>query len=110
MATRGVITLLAPASRSESGNSGNGIYSGENNEAVVYLDITAASGTDPVLNVIVEDTIDGTNWDTVESFTQASGTGREVKRINNFSRYMRVKYTIGGTEPDFTFSVRAYIK
>lgn len=110
MATKGIVTFLPSASRTSSGNSGNGVYSGENSEAIVYLDITAASGTTPTLNVVIQDTIDGTNWDTVSSFTQASSTGREVKRISNFSRYMRISYTVGGTTPNFTFSVKAYIK
>lgn len=110
MATKGIITFLPSSSRTSSGNSGNGTYVGENNEAIVYLEITAASGTTPTLDVVIQDTIDGTNWDTVSSFTQASSTGREVIRISNFSRYMRISYTIGGTTPDFTFSVKTYIK
>ncbi|MEW5820327.1 MAG: hypothetical protein AB1782_09065 [Cyanobacteriota bacterium] len=110
MATKGIITFLSSASRTSSGNSGNGVYVGENAESVIYLDVTAASGTSPTLDVSIQDTIDGTNWDTVASFTQATSTGREVKRINNYSRYMRISYTIGGTDPDFTFSVSAYMK
>lgn len=110
MATKGIITFLPSASRTSSGNSGNAIFAGENKEAIVYLDVTAVTGTSPTLDVVIQDTIDGTNFDTVDSFTQATTTGREVKRINNFSRYMRISYTIGGTTPDFTFSVKAYIK
>lgn len=110
MATKGVITLLPSASRGDNGVSGNGIFVGENQEAVFYLNVTAASGTTPTLDVVIEDTIDGTNWDTVASFTQATTTGREVRRASNFSRYMRVSYTLGGTTPDFTFSVKAFVK
>jgi hypothetical protein len=110
MTTRGLITFLPSSARVTSGNSGNGVFIGENSEAVIYLDVTAASGTTPTLAVIVEDTIDGTNWDTIASFTQATGITREVKRISNLSRYIRIKYTIGGTTPSFTFCVRGYIK
>ncbi|MGD9581588.1 MAG: hypothetical protein AB7V50_09465 [Vampirovibrionia bacterium] len=110
MATKGIITFLPATSRTSSGNSGNGTYLGDNNEAVVYLDVTAVSGTTPTLDVTVQDTIDGTNWDTVGSFTQASSAGREAIRINNFSRFMRVSYTMAGTDPDFTFSVKAFVK
>lgn len=110
MATKGVVTLLPSASRTADGNSGNGLFIGNNSEAVVYLDITSATGTSPTLDIVIEDTIDGTNYDTVASFTQATGVSRQIKRINNLSRYLRVSYTFGGTTPDFTFSVRAYVK
>lgn len=110
MTTKGIITFLPSASKTTSGNSGSGKYVGENTNAVVYLNITAVSGTNPTLDVVIQDTVDGSNWDTVASFTQATATGREVKRITNFSRYMRINYTIDGTTPNFTFSVKAFIK
>lgn len=110
MATKGIVTFLPSASRISSGSSVNSIYSGENSEAIVYLDITDVSGTTPTLDVVIEDSIDGTNWDNIETFTQASTTGRQIKRIGNFSRYMRINFTIGGESPDFTFSVKAYFK
>lgn len=110
MATKGIVTFLPSAAKTSSGNSGNGLYSGENNTMVVYLDVTATSGTTPTLDVTIRDTIDGTNWDTVDTFTQCTGVTRAVKRITNFSRYLRISYTIGGTNPSFTFSVKGYVK
>ncbi len=38
----------------------------------MQLDVTAASGTLPTLDVVVQDTVDGTNWNTIATFTQAT--------------------------------------
>lgn len=72
------------------------------------LDVSAASGTSPTLNVVVEDTIDGgTNWNQVAAFAQKTGASREVVNVNTpFGGRLRVRYTIAGTTPSFTFSVR----
>jgi hypothetical protein len=70
------------------------------------LNVTAASGTSPTLDVVVEDTLDGTNWNTVGTFAQRTAAGRQVIDITSpFSGRLRVRWTIGGTAPSFTFSV-----
>jgi hypothetical protein len=70
------------------------------------LNVTAASGTSPTLDVVVEDTLDGTNWNTVGTFAQRTAAGRQVIDITSpFSGRLRVRWTIGGTSPSFTFSV-----
>lgn len=72
----------------------------------VQLNITAASGTVPTLDVVVEDTLDGTNWNTLGSFAQKVTTSREVINITSaFADRLRVRWTLGGTTPSFTFAV-----
>lgn len=59
-------TLLASADRTTSGNSGSLDLEPEIVENAlkalrVQLDVTAASGTGPTLDVVVEDSLDGSN-------------------------------------------------
>lgn len=86
----------------------------------VQLQVTAASGTSPTLNVVIEDSLDGTNWNTVGTFAQKTAASLEVINIAlrgdaqpaGFAwplnmRRVRVRWTIGGTSPSFTFNVVA---
>lgn len=75
----------------------------------VQLDVTAAAGTTPSLTVLVEDSIDGTNWNTLASFAAKTGPGREVVNITTpFGPQVRASWTVTGTTPSFTFSVKAH--
>lgn len=80
---------------------------------VFELDVTAVSGTNPTLDVVIQDTMDGTNYFTIATFTQATAATHAVQRVNmTTTRPMdsiRASYTIGGTAtPTFTFSITAY--
>lgn len=75
------------------------------------LDVTAASGTSPTLNVTVEgqDPI-SQKWHTIVTFPQqtaATGGGVITPITVNpltFPNY-RAKFVVGGTTPSFTFSL-----
>ena len=69
------------------------------------LDVTAASGTLPTNDTIVEHSHDGSTWVTLGSFTQATGVTMETKIFGPCHRYIRGKSTIGGTSPLFTFTL-----
>lgn len=71
------------------------------------LNCTAAAGTSPTLNVIIEDSVDGgTNWNTVGTFTQLVAAGRQVINVPApFGDQVRISWTIGGVTPSFTFAV-----
>lgn len=72
------------------------------------LTVTAASGTNPTLDVTLETTADGTNYYTVGSFTQKTGTATaDAKVFGPVGSLSRWKWTIGGTTPSFTFSISA---
>lgn len=110
LASPGVLeTLVASAARTASGDSGALPGWGHADTIRAQLEITAFSGTGPALDVVIEDTLDGTNWNTIGTFAQGTGTAREVINITSpFSETLRVRWTVAGTAPSFTFSVTAY--
>lgn len=98
--------ILASAARTASGTSGvlSGFASAD--KMRVQLNVTAASGTTPTLDVVIEDTLDGTNFNTIGTFTQKSAASREVININTpFADRIRVRHTVGGVDPSFTFDL-----
>lgn len=109
-AAPGVVDILVPsAARTASGDTGTLDGYGVADSARVQLEVTAASGTSPTLDVVVEDTLDGTNWNVVGTFAQKTAAGREVVNLSTpFTDRLRVRWTVGGTSPSFTFSVIAY--
>lgn len=99
------------AARTVSGSIVAGTNYGSADSIRAQLDATAASGTTPTLDVVIEDTLDGTNWNAIGTFAQKVAAGREVINITTpFTDQVRVRWTIGGTTPSFTFSVRTYIQ
>jgi hypothetical protein len=80
-------------------------------EMLFQLSVTAVSGTTPTLDVDIEESLDGTNWFTLTSFTQAVAQTVEIKKTVNVSGYIRATWTIGGTgTPTFTFKIDALIE
>lgn len=103
------VTVLASAARTTSGDTGplTGYSTAESLRA--QLNVTAAAGVAPTLDVVLEDTVDGTNWNAIATFAQKTATGREVLNVTTpFTDQIRVRHTIGGTAPSFTFSVAIY--
>lgn len=110
-ATPGVADTLVPsAARTASGDTGVLDGWGVASSARVQLDVTAFAGTAPTLNVVIEDTLDGTNWNVVGTFAQKVAAGREVINLSTpFTDRLRARWTIGGSAgQSFTFSVIAY--
>ncbi len=76
---------------------------------VFHLVVTAASGTSPSLTVTIQESIDGTNWVDVKSFTAATATG--VTRLGwsdvayGIAKNIAVRWTVSGTTPSFDFKV-----
>lgn len=105
------VDLVASGSRTASGVGGSVGGFGDKLSLRAQLDITATSGVAPTLDVVIEDTIDGTNWNVVGTFSQKTGPSREVLNITSpFTDQLRVRWTIGGTAPSFTFSVLVYVE
>lgn len=102
----------ASAARTASGDSGVlGDGYGEAVSLRVQLDVTAAAGTSPTLDVVIEDSLDGTNWNVIGTFAQKVAAGREVITITGvFARRLRARWTIGGTTPSFTFAISAAVQ
>ncbi len=98
--------VIESLARTTNGNSGDLRASG-GNSVRAQLNVTAATGTSPTLNVLIEDSVDGgINYNTIGTFAQKTAAGREVISITTpFSETLRVSWTIAGTNPSFTFSV-----
>jgi len=81
-------------------------------EGEFFLDVTAASGSSPTLNVVIvtKDPISG-KWFTLVSFTQATGVTTERKVLTgNLGADLAATWALGGTTPNFTFSIGAVLK
>jgi hypothetical protein len=106
-ANPGVVeTLAASAARTASGDSGVLTGWGVPSVARVQLDVTAVSGLGPTLDVVVEDTLDGVNWNVVGTFAQKTTVGRQVINLSTpFADRLRVRWTVTDS---VTFSVTAY--
>lgn len=99
---------MASAARTANGNGTASVGFAGYPRLRVQLDVTAASGTTPTLDVVLEDTIDGTNYNTIATFTQKVAAGRQVVDVTTpFADTLRARWTIAGTTPSFTFSVTA---
>lgn len=102
-------TVVASAARTASGDSGPIIGWAATKTIRAQLNVTAASGTSPTLDVVIEDTLDGTNYNPIGTFAQRTAAGREVINITvPFSPTLRIRWTVGGTTPSFTFSLVVY--
>lgn len=113
------IELLASAARTAT-NTGaavviptiaypDGTYEGAARGAA-YLDITAASGTSPTLDVKIEDSLDGVTYYTAGTFAQKTGTGKDRLNLPGpLTKFARAVSTIAGTTPSFTYSVKLLV-
>lgn len=111
------ITLVGSAARTATGSGdAHDLYrafpdDGHIHQLRVQSEVTAVSGTAPTLTVIIEDSIDGTNWNTIDTFTAQTAVNRAVRNITTpFNpQRLRSRWTIGGTTPSFTFNVKAVL-
>ncbi|RSN13745.1 hypothetical protein DMH25_08110 [Streptomyces sp. WAC 01325] len=105
------VTGAASAARTASGNSGELSGFGDWSRFRAQLNVTAASGTTPTLDVVIEDSFDGAVWNQVAAFTQKTATGVQALDVTGmFTDRLRVRWTIGGTTPSFTFDVKLHGK
>jgi len=107
-----VYTPISSAARTATGNQTLAGMAGDWDEMVIYLNVTAASGTSPTLDVVYQTSNDGgATWFTHTSLTQATGTTTERKVVTApIGIDSRILYTIGGTTPSFTFTVATEVK
>lgn len=86
---------------------------GHYGEAIVFLVVTANSGTTPTLDCKIQYSPDTINWvDSGDSFTQLTTVnGIFFKKLTaNFGKYIRLVFTTGGTTPSYTFKPKVVIK
>jgi hypothetical protein len=79
----------------------------------VQFDVTAVSGTTPSITFALEDTLDGTNWNTLTpnpAITAITTAARQVVDYTTpFTDRVRIRWTVSGTTPNFTFGARVFL-
>ncbi len=75
--------------------------------------VTATGGVGPTLDLVVEWSHDGgASWlapETVDSFAQITAEAKRAKRFTAKAPLYRVRWTVGGTSPSFTFQVSEHL-
>lgn len=116
------IQLVPSASRTAAGNGdrldlaqlfGVDLQLGLSPRLVFACDVTAVTGTSPTMTCILEDSTDGgVTWNTVISLTAQTNVSRQVGRLGLTAanwpfnpQCCRIRWTMGGTTPNFTFRV-----
>jgi hypothetical protein len=108
-AARGILEFknTATSTDSSTGSQLGAVTAAQNLYAMLH--VTAASGTTPTLDVIVESDDNGsfTSATTRGTFTQATTTTSEFLTVAGAitDDYWRITYTIAGATPSFTFAV-----
>lgn len=69
----------------------------------VELSADHQSGTTPTLDVVIEHSLDNSNWSTLKTFTQVTTTDgyERLTLTTSVGRYVRAKVTTGGTSPNY---------
>lgn len=103
-----VVNVFNSAARGTTTSTVSSI--GDADGFVGFLDVTANSGTNPTLDVVIYDSADGSApWFTLVTFTQVTGsTNSQVVAASRAPLpYTRAIATVGGSStPTFTFSLR----
>lgn len=73
-------------------------------DLVLYLNVTAVSGTSPTMDITINGIVDGVAY-SMGTFNQVTATGVERKVIEDAPKDIRLDAVLGGTSPDFTFDV-----
>ncbi len=107
-----VLSLFAPADRSATANGSSVDILNYEGQAAAILQSAAGTGTNPTLDVKLQDSADGsTGWADVTgtAFAQvinAAASAQVVKfNASEVQRFIRAVATVGGTTPLFTCAV-----
>lgn len=102
------VSLHASGAETATGNDA-GVEVGAAGTCRLLLNVTAASGTNPTLDVTVQTSFDNgatDAWRTLGTFAQKTGVSSERKCFSGCDRWVRTQRTIGGTAtPSFTYAI-----
>jgi hypothetical protein len=81
---------------------------GELFEALILTNITAAGGASQTYDVTLQQSPDNSVWfDRDDTFARLTGVSKQVVKITNFGRFLRLKFVVGGTgTPTVTATVQ----
>ena len=104
-----ILSIVAGAGSTANGTGHQLRAIGAGKKAFATLHVTAANGTTPTLDVIIQSDDNGsfTSATTRATFSQLAVAGSQLVAIDGAitDDYWRARYTIGGTGPSFTFAV-----
>ncbi len=100
----GKVTLAGAVERTATGE-GTTVEIGDKGTLRLLLSVTAADGTNPTLDITLQTSKDGSTWRTLGTFTQATGTTTERKSCSGCDRCVRANATLGGSSPEFTYTI-----
>lgn len=70
-----------------------------------YVEVTVVSGTSPILNLWIEDSPDAsTAFPITAQYAMTAATNLRIP-IAVSATYLRIRWTVAGTSPSFTFQV-----
>ena len=105
-----LLSGLGTSTKTATGN-GTGIdLQGYEGDILFVLDSGAGGGSSPTLDVTIEDSDDNSTFGSLSgaAFTQVTDSASTQKlsiSADECKRYVRVKFTIGGSSPTFDLSV-----
>lgn len=117
---RGSAVVLKASSAETASTTGTSVNTGgDPGSLYVEVNVTAASGTTPTLTVVVEGSLDNTNWFTLGTVgangynvgpvstapTNFTVTAGPIRAYFDMPQYIRSRSVIGGTTPSFTYTV-----
>lgn len=110
-----VAEVVPSAARVATGSITIDLLRGQANAGIeagrFFMDVTAASGTTPTLDVDVVELLPEGRERVLGSFAQITVVGTRELAVTDvpFTASLRIDFTIGGTTPSFTFSVDAFV-
>lgn len=105
-------TVVASSARTATGTSAALSTGAKAKFLNLLAAVTAVSGVGPTLDLSVEWSNDATTWATAQpadTFTQITAAANAVKQFAVKAGFYRIRWTIGGTTPSFTFAISAYL-
>lgn len=101
---------VTSAARTTSGDSGSLDTAGLGTINAMF-DVTAVSGTNPILDVFVDASDDQTNWIPFLQTRRFTTTDNQrFQGVRVAGKYYRYRWIIAGTTPSFTFSITTTLK
>ncbi len=106
-----VFTLHASAAETATGQSAS-VDLSTYAEALAELNVTAVAGTSPTMTVSFQTSDDGADWyDMGTAFAAVTAVSKPAAlKFTNFGQFVRAVWTIGGTTPSFTFTLKLVAK
>lgn len=75
-------------------------------EELIFKTVTTEEAGTSTLDIIIQDSDDGTTWNTHTTLSQITANGTVITRLDKFLRYVRMSITLGGTS--FTLAVTGW--